>query len=181
MSSQSASLSLLASSSHTVQLLILSHLHSAGLKSFFKRGQGPPTSHRNPKGKRSWRDRNLGKFRKPLPDKTTAPQPTPTRARRLPPLHEERQLLLKHLVGGLDITGAVRHQVLGTRTGERRQSSNPSAGTGLWEDVTAPRTPKALARKGRKMETTPAAAAAPFQSPAPAARQDAGMATRTWK
>lgn len=39
--------------------------------------------------------------------KPAAPRPTPARAQPLSPLHEEWQLLLKHLVGGLDIMGTV--------------------------------------------------------------------------
>lgn len=43
----------------------------------------------------------------PLLAKPAAPWPTLARAQPLSPLHEERQLLLKHLVGGPDIMGTV--------------------------------------------------------------------------
>lgn len=57
---------------------------------------------------------------------------SPSSLQPLSPLHEERQLLLEHLIGGPDIAGTVRHQLLGTqrdvtRTGRscRAQHSSP--------------------------------------------------------
>lgn len=93
-------------------------------------GSGPPNSQCHPKDKKSRISSQEGLPSSPLPAKPAAPWPTLARAQRLSPLHEERQLLLKHLMGSPDIVGAVQHQVLGAEAGENRQSSHPSASAG---------------------------------------------------
>lgn len=117
------SLNLLTSSSHSVLLFTPPHLQHRDLESLLKRGSGPPQSPATIPTIR-------GTVSQPQRDPPAAPWPPPARAGWLSPLHEERELLLEHLMGGLDITGTVGHQVLRAQAGEGRESSHPCASAG---------------------------------------------------